>query len=544
MSVSGSSLQDNVIGFRRGAIMGLTIAESFMLIAFALLMLLALWRMTADEEAKKFAGFSADQLERLAAISEAGGMDILLEIAESGSELAQLRDEALRAPASRVDLVEVSRSRLEEIEERARLVSEEDVRRLAELAAELDPDLRRRLEDLIRLEDFRKELERLAALDALIADHSLDELREAVAALEESTEDSSSEADALRDKIQGLLERDVSGQESLVRRLRDEIGNDVTRMGGKIEDDGAVVLPDALLFEKGEAEILPRLATFLEGFCSPWLFTLKESGLDIGEIRIEGHASSEWGDAKPKEAFVRNLDLSQRRAQAVLERCLNLTGDNAGGEWARRHLTAVGFSSSRVIIADGVEVPEQSRRVVFSTSLSREQLLQEIGGTVTSPAPLTVADVEMPPPTLIADGSIVGRASVIDGDTIEIRGKRIRLHGIDAPESRQLCEDAGGRSYRCGQAAALFLADALGADTVRCDGRDVDRWDRIIAECFARVGGIDEVNVNEMMVHSGHALAYRRYTNDYINAEERAKAEGRGVWAGVFQPPWEWRLEN
>lgn len=542
MSVNGSSLQDNAIGFRRGAIMGLTIAESFMLIAFALLMLLALWRMTAEEEAKKFAGLSADQLERLVAVSETGGMDVLLEIAESGSDLTKLRDEALRAPASRVDMVEVSRSRLEDIEERARLVSEDDVRRLAELAAKLDPDLRRRLEDLIRLEDFRAELERLAALDELVADHSLAELREALAALDQRTVDGASEADVLRDKIQGLLERDVSGQESLVRRLRDEIGDEVTRMGGKIEDDGAVVLPDALLFEKGEAEILPRLATFLEGFCSPWLFTLKESGLDIGEIRIEGHASSEWGGADPKEAFVRNLDLSQRRAQAVLERCLNLTGDNAGGEWARRHLTAVGFSSSRVIVADGVEVPEQSRRVVFSTSLSREQLLQEIGGTVTTSAPQPAGDTAAA--TQVADGSIFGRASVIDGDTIEIRGQRIRLHGIDAPESGQFCDDAGGRSYRCGQVAALFLSDTLGAGTVRCEERDVDRWGRIVAECFARVGDVDAVNVNELMVEAGHALAYRRYSRDYVEVEDRAKAEGRGVWVGAFQLPWEWRREN
>lgn len=361
-------------------------------------------------------------------------------------------------------------------------------------------------------------------------------------ALEESTEDSSSEADVLRDKIQGLLERDVSSQKSLVRRLRDEIGENVTRMGGKIEDDGAVVLPDALLFEKGEAKILPRLATFLEGFCSPWLFTLKESGLNIGEIRIEGHASSEWGGADPKEAFVRNLDLSQRRAQAVLERCLNLTGDNAGGEWARRYLTAVGFSSSRVIMADGVEVPARSRRVVFSTSLSREQLLQEIGGTVTAPTLPSAIDVVTP--TLVTDDSIVGRASVIDGDTIEIRSQRIRLHGIDAPESRQLCEDSGGRSYRCGQAAALFLADTLAVGTVRCDKRDVDRWGRIIAECFARVGGVDQTNINEMMVNAGHALAYRRYSRDYVDAEDRAKAEGRGLWAGAFQPPWDWRKEN
>jgi hypothetical protein len=64
--------------------------------------------------------------------------------------------------------------------------------------------------------------------------------------------------------------------------------------------------------------------------------------------------------------------------------------------------------------------------------------------------------------------TIIGRASVIDGDTIEIRGQRIRLHGIDAPESSQTYKDADGRTYRCGQRAAFVLADRIGAS--------VERW--------------------------------------------------------------------
>lgn len=69
---------------------------------------------------------------------------------------------------------------------------------------------------------------------------------------------------------------------------------------------------------------------------------------------------------------------------------------------------------------------------------------------------------------------IEGQASVIDGDTIEIRGERIRFYGIDAPESRQLCDNASGKPYRCGQKAALALSDKIGRRTVTCDPRDRD----------------------------------------------------------------------
>ncbi|WP_043644132.1 thermonuclease family protein [Caenispirillum salinarum] len=134
-----------------------------------------------------------------------------------------------------------------------------------------------------------------------------------------------------------------------------------------------------------------------------------------------------------------------------------------------------------------------------------------------------------------AYAEVTGRASVIDGDTLEIRGTRIRLHGIDAPESGQTCR-SGGRAYRCGQHSANQLDKALEGRTVRCEGNETDRYGRLIGECF-----VEGANINAWMVRYGLAMAYRKYSRDYVGDEQAAKAEGRGIWATDFVAPWDWR---
>lgn len=134
---------------------------------------------------------------------------------------------------------------------------------------------------------------------------------------------------------------------------------------------------------------------------------------------------------------------------------------------------------------------------------------------------------------------IVGRASVVDGDTIEIHGQRIRLHGVDAPEKGQPCFDAANPTYRCGQKAAMALDEFIGQSPVSCRERDVDRYGRTVADC--RVRGED---IELWLVRSGHAFAYRRYSSDYIGAEQEAGNNRRGIWAGHMQAPWEWRKEQ
>ena len=138
-----------------------------------------------------------------------------------------------------------------------------------------------------------------------------------------------------------------------------------------------------------------------------------------------------------------------------------------------------------------------------------------------------------------AQGTILqGVASVIDGDTLEIRNQRIRLHGIDAPESGQTCKDGRGTSYRCGQRAALALSDRIERGTVTCRQRDTDRYGRVVAVCS--LGALD---LNGWLVANGHAMAYRKYSTDYVGAETRARLDRTGLWSGSFTAPWDWRRQ-
>jgi endonuclease YncB( thermonuclease family) len=136
-------------------------------------------------------------------------------------------------------------------------------------------------------------------------------------------------------------------------------------------------------------------------------------------------------------------------------------------------------------------------------------------------------------------GPLQGRASVIDGDTLEVQGTRIRLFGIDAPESAQTCLDQAARTYRCGQRAAFALSDKVGARAVSCQPTGKDRFDRVVARCS--VAGED---LQAWMVRNGHALAFRRYSKACRPYEAEAKAAKAGIWKGSFEAPWDWRRDQ
>jgi endonuclease YncB( thermonuclease family) len=137
---------------------------------------------------------------------------------------------------------------------------------------------------------------------------------------------------------------------------------------------------------------------------------------------------------------------------------------------------------------------------------------------------------------------MTGVASVIDGDTIEIHGQRIRFNGIDAPESRQYCDDAKGFEYPCGRRSAEALDSFLAASRpVACIFVTWDRYHRFVADCRRA----DGASVAAWMVEHGQALDWPRYSNGaYAPQQAKAKAARLGLWVGKFEAPWDWRASH
>ena len=136
--------------------------------------------------------------------------------------------------------------------------------------------------------------------------------------------------------------------------------------------------------------------------------------------------------------------------------------------------------------------------------------------------------------------TIAGQASVIDGDTLEIRGERIRLLDVDAPESKQTCVRPDGTEWRCGQQVALKLSGWIGERVVRCDVDRKDPSGQWLGHCQA--GGED---IARWLVSRGWAVPYRACKCEAVReASSLAEAIDAGIWSGSFEMPWDWRKAN
>ncbi len=142
---------------------------------------------------------------------------------------------------------------------------------------------------------------------------------------------------------------------------------------------------------------------------------------------------------------------------------------------------------------------------------------------------------------------ISGFAKVVDGDTIKINSKKIRLYGIDAPEKKQKCKKtyltisfmSFTKDYMCGKVSTQKLIKKINKQKLNCNILDVDRYKRLIGECFKR-----NINLNSWMVSNGYAVAYRKYSKKYVSDEINAKNNKLGIWQGKFEMPWDYRRKN
>ena len=142
---------------------------------------------------------------------------------------------------------------------------------------------------------------------------------------------------------------------------------------------------------------------------------------------------------------------------------------------------------------------------------------------------------------------ISGNAQIIDGDTIKINSKKIRLHGIDAPEFKQKCKKpyltiiffTFTKDYPCGKISTQKLQKKINNKVITCKILDIDRYKRLIGECYKR-----NLNLNSWLVSNGYAVAYRKYSKKYISNEINAKKEKKGIWQGKFEMPWEFRRKK
>jgi endonuclease YncB( thermonuclease family) len=136
-------------------------------------------------------------------------------------------------------------------------------------------------------------------------------------------------------------------------------------------------------------------------------------------------------------------------------------------------------------------------------------------------------------------GTVKGMVRVIDGDTIDVGDIRIRLEGIDAPESGQTCKRRWIGSWPCGHEATAALRRLTENRTVSCNPQGLDKYGRTLAVCH-----VDGRDINAQMVRQGYAWAFVRYSQSYVKEEAEARAEGLGIWQGPSEPAWDYRAKR
>lgn len=134
-----------------------------------------------------------------------------------------------------------------------------------------------------------------------------------------------------------------------------------------------------------------------------------------------------------------------------------------------------------------------------------------------------------------------GEVRTVDGDTLAIGKLRIRLSGIDAPETAQYCTDAAGERYGCGIRSTEFMRAFIGDNALVCEVTDLDKYRRSLGDCFLSDTGD---SVSEAIVRAGWAVSFTKYSHQWDAVEADAIANKRGMHAGTFISPSKFRHPN
>lgn len=586
--------------YKRGAVMGLTVAEAFILLSFCLLLLFTWWQIDTEKRSLMAADVIANltpaqKAEVIAGLTD-GTFQLASDLRHSGLDLTdptlsqgladyaralddasfremvalarsldpQTREEiragledgsfALAAALRQAGADMGDRGLASAFETYARKIKEEDFRSLLAIAEGMDAATRAQIvkgladgsfalaealkaagidpkdpkiaQDLkefsrfMREEDFRRLMEAAMPLDPQTRLSLADTVEVTDEAALRAALETFKSGDDTAERIAAKLASSAERQTEMVDLLNQRLGDSIRAAGGSIDAEGTISLPQSVLFDVGRDRI--RNPDFLRSFCGQWIAALRQSGVPLSDLKIEGHASSEGRSSEGEErAYLYNLDLSQRRAKNALNFCLEGLPDTAARAWASERLAAIGYSSARLIFnPDGSENREASRRVMFSVNVNQEGLIEDIAQDVAEGAPTMAA---------------TGPARVIDGDTIEIAGTRFRLAGADAPERGQPCRNAQGQSFDCGEVARRGLEAAIAGQEVSCKASALDAQNLPLAECA--VGGLD---LGKAMILEGLAMPFEASSPAYLAEGKAAKDAKSGLWNTEFDMPWDY----
>ncbi|PSV28002.1 MULTISPECIES: OmpA family protein [Photobacterium] len=187
-----------------------------------------------------------------------------------------------------------------------------------------------------------------------------------------------------RDKIKEVAETYQKTQQAIYISLLDEFEQDLIKWGAEIDRDTLSVnftAPD-VLFANGKSNLTQQFQNILDDFFPRYLEVLEQYKSIIQEIKIEGHTSSRWSsESSDYEAYFNNMSLSQSRTRAVLGYVMQLEKvrvEHYG--WVKNNVAAVGYSSSKAVVKEGIEDEERSRRVSFRVITNAEEQILKILG--------------------------------------------------------------------------------------------------------------------------------------------------------------------